>query len=113
MKFWQSIAWAEAEQLTEIAKLAEEVGFHGVINAEHVFLTRATKSRYPYSEDGKMNHPLDYAYPDVWASFGAMAAVTTRLRFTSSVYLLPLRSPLDVAKAAGTVALISGNRVAI
>jgi probable F420-dependent oxidoreductase len=113
MKFWQSIAWAEADQLTEIARFAEEVGFHGVINAEHVFLTRTTESPYPYSEDGKMNHALDYAYPDTWASFGAMAAVTTRLHFTSSVYLLPLRSPLEVAKAAGTVALISDNRVAI
>jgi probable F420-dependent oxidoreductase len=113
MKFWQSIAWAESEQLTEIAKFAEEVGFQGVINAEHVFLTKRTQSRYPYSADGKMPHDLDYAYPDTWASFGAMAAVTTRLHFTSSVYLLPLRSPLDVAKAAGTVALISGNRVAI
>jgi probable F420-dependent oxidoreductase len=113
MKFWQSIAWAEAEQLIEIAKFAEAVGFHGVVNAEHIFLTKATKSRYPYTEDGKMNHDLDYAYPDVWSSFGAMAAVTSRLHFTSSVYLLPLRSPLEVAKAAGTLALISNNRVTI
>jgi probable F420-dependent oxidoreductase len=113
MRFWQSIAFAEAEQLTEIAKFAEGVGFHGVINAEHVFLTRSTVSRYPYTPDGKMAHALDYAYPDTWSSFGAMAAVTTRLRFSSSVYLLPLRSPLDVAKATGTLALISNNRISI
>jgi probable F420-dependent oxidoreductase len=113
VKFWQSIAWAEAEQLTEIAKFAEEVGFHGVMNAEHLFLTRKTGSDYPYTEDGKMNHALDYAYPDVWSSFSAMAAVTTTLRFSTSVYLLPLRNPIEVAKQAGTCALISGNRVTI
>lgn len=113
MKFWQSIAWAEPEQLTEIAKFAEEVGFHGVINAEHLFLTRKTESSYPYSEDGKMNHDLDYDYPDVWSSFAAMAAVTTKLHFSSSVYLLPLRNPIEVAKIAGTCARISNNRVTI
>ena len=113
MKFWQSIAWAEAEQLTQIAKFAEEVGFHGAINAEHLFLTKKTESDYPYTQDGKMNHDLDYGYPDVWSSFAAMAAVTTKLYFSSSVYLLPLRNPIEVAKQAGTCALISNNRVTI
>jgi probable F420-dependent oxidoreductase len=113
MKFWQSISWVEADQLTEIAKFAEDVGFHGVITSEHVFLTKETQSHYPYSADGKMNHALDYAYPDMWVSFGAMAAVTTKLHFSSSVYLLPLRSPLDEAKAAATAALVSNNRVTI
>jgi probable F420-dependent oxidoreductase len=113
MRFWQSIAWAEAEQLTDIAKFAEEVGFHGVVNAEHLFLVRKTRSSYPYTDDGKMNHDLDYAYPDVWSSFAAMAAVTAKLHFSSSVYLLPLRNPIEVAKMAGTCALISDNRVAI
>jgi hypothetical protein len=93
MRVWQSISWAEADQLTEIAKFAEEVGFYGVINSEHLFLTHKTGSDYPYTEDGKMNHALDYDYPDVWVSFAAMAAVTKTLRFSSSVYLLPLRKP--------------------
>jgi probable F420-dependent oxidoreductase len=113
MKFWQNISWVEADQLAEVAVIAEQVGFHGVMNSEHLFLTKTTQSHYPYSADGKMNHALDYAYPDVWASFSAMAAVTTRLRFTSSVYLLPLRNPIEVAKQAGTAALISGNRVSV
>jgi probable F420-dependent oxidoreductase len=113
MKFWQSVAWAEAEQLPEIAKFAEEVGFHGVINAEHLFLTRKTGSDYPYTEDGKMNHALDYDYPDVWSSFAAMATVTKTLRFSSSVYLLPLRNPIEVAKQAATCALLSGDRVTV
>lgn len=113
MKFWQSISWAEADQLTEIARFAEERGFYGVINSEHLFLTKKTRSPYPYTDDGKMNHALDYAYPDMWSSFAAMAAVTERLRFSSSVYLLPLRNPIEVAKQAATCALISNNRVTI
>jgi probable F420-dependent oxidoreductase len=113
MKFWQSISWAEADQLIEIARFAEQVGMHGVINSEHLFLTHKTSSDYPYTSDGKMNHALDYDYPDVWSSFAAMAAVTTSLRFSSSVYILPLRNPIEVAKQAGTCALISNNRVTV
>ena len=113
MKFWQSIAFAEAEHLTGIAKIAEDLGFFGVINSDHLFLTRATGSDYPYTQDGKMTHSLDCNFTDVWCSFAAMAAVTTRLQFTSSVYLLPLRNPIEVAKMAGACALISGNRVAV
>lgn len=113
MKFWQSISWAEADQLVEIAKFVEDAGFYGVMNSEHLFLTHKTGSDYPYTEDGKMNHALDFDYPDVWTSFAAMAAVTSKLRFSSSVYLLPLRNPIEVAKQAGTCALIAGNRVTI
>ena len=47
MKFWQSISWAEADQLVEIARFAEQVGMHGVINSERLFLTHKTSSDYP------------------------------------------------------------------
>jgi len=40
-----------------------------------------------------------------------MAAVTTRLRFGTMVFILPLRHPLEVAKAVGTAAVLSGGRV--
>jgi probable F420-dependent oxidoreductase len=113
MKFWQNISWAEPDQLPEIAAFAEEAGFYGVVNSDHLFLTRKTESSYPYTKDGKMNHSLDYPYPDVWTSFAAMASVTKTLKFTSSVYLLPLRNPIEVAKQAGTTAIISNNRVSV
>lgn len=113
MKFWQSVAWAEAEQLTDIARFAEQAGFYGVINADHLFLPKTTDSPYLYSPDGKMMHEQDTPYPEVWSSFGAMAAVTTTLRFSTSIYILPLRNPLEVAKATGTLARISDNRISL
>jgi probable F420-dependent oxidoreductase len=113
MKFWQSLAWAEVDQLTGIAKSAEEAGFHGVLNADHLFLKRTLNSKYPYTASGEMNYEPVYPFPDVWTSIAAMAAVTTRLHFSSSVYVLPLRNPIDVAKMASTAALLSNNRVAL
>jgi probable F420-dependent oxidoreductase len=113
VKFWQSLAWAEVDQLTDIARMAEEVGFDGVLNADHLFLKKELNSQYPYTASGQMNYEPIYPFPDVWTSIAAMAAVTTRLHFSSSIYILPLRSPIEVAKMAGTAALISNNRVAL
>ena len=36
MKFWQSVAFSEPEQLVEIAQIAEEVGFEGLLVSDHL-----------------------------------------------------------------------------
>jgi probable F420-dependent oxidoreductase len=110
MEFWQAIPWIEPDQILPVARMAEELGFDGVLTADHALCPRDIKSAYPYSPDGKA--PLDPAtpYPDIWAITAAMAAVTTRIKFSCSIYVLPLRHPVDVAKSAGTVSLLSGGR---
>lgn len=113
MEFWQFLAFSEAEQLPEIAVIAEEVGFTGVLLGDHVFFPEKLDSPYPYTPDGQPGFESADPWPDPWVSIGAMAAVTTRLRFGTSVYILPLRNPLQVAKSIGTAAVISGNRVAL
>ena len=52
----------------------------------------------------------DWPYPDAWVTIAAMAAVTKRLKFSTSIYVLPLRNVFEVAKATGTLALMSDNR---
>jgi probable F420-dependent oxidoreductase len=42
-----------------------------------------------------------------------MAAVTQRLRFVTNVYVLPVRHPLVAARAIGTAAVLSDNRVVL
>jgi probable F420-dependent oxidoreductase len=46
----------------------------------------------------------------MWTSFAAMAAVTERVKFVCSVYVLPLRNPIEVAKQAATLAILSQGR---
>ena len=113
MKFWQSLAWCEPEQLVEVAKFAEEAGFEGVLNADHAVFPETVHATYPYSEDGKPPMASDSPYPDCWVSLAFMAAATTRLRLSTSVYVLPLRNPFEVAKAAGSLAIFSDNRFAL
>ena len=89
------------------------VGFDGAFVSDHVFFPGELVSRYPYNPDGVPYFDKDTPWLETFASIGAMAAVTKRLRFVTGVYILPLRHPLEVAKAAATVALLSGNRLAL
>jgi probable F420-dependent oxidoreductase len=110
MKFWQMLTWMEPEQMLDMARHAEALGFEGVMLGDHAVYPRDIATAYPYSPDGKPPMQADAWYPDCWASIGAMAAVTKRLRFSVAVYVLPLRNPFEVARATGTLAILSGNR---
>jgi probable F420-dependent oxidoreductase len=113
MKFWQVVSFAEPEQLVEIARAAEEAGFHGVLLADHIFFPGNLRSRYPYAADGKPAFDGTTPFPDPWTTIGAMSSVTTRLRFGTMVFILPLRNPLELAKTLGTLALLSNGRVVL
>jgi probable F420-dependent oxidoreductase len=113
MKFWQSVSFSETDQLVEIAKAAEEAGFEGVLLSDHLFFPEKLQSKYPYSPDGNPGFDGTTPFPEPWATIAAMAAVTTRLRFSTLVYILPLRNPLEVAKATATVSILSGGRLAL
>lgn len=110
MKFWQSITWAETDQLCDIARFAEELGFAGIIGADHALYPAEMAPGYPYSESGYPPQTAESEYPDMWTSTAAMAAVTERLRFVCGVYVLPLRDPVEVAKQASTLSILSRGR---
>jgi probable F420-dependent oxidoreductase len=44
---------------------------------------------------------------------GALGAVTSLLHFLTTVYILPLRNPLIVARALGTAAVLAGGRITL
>jgi probable F420-dependent oxidoreductase len=113
MRFWQAVSFLEAEQLLDVARAAEAVGFDGAFVSDHVFFPGELVSRYPYAPDGVPYFDANTPWLESFASMAAMAAVTSRLRFVTGVYILPLRHPLEVAKAAATVALLSNGRLAL
>lgn len=110
MKFWQAVTWTEPEQLIEVVRHAEQVGFDGVMLSDHGVFPRDVRSPYPYSPDGSPPQTHDAFLPDCWATIGALAAVTQRIRFSVGIYILPLRNVFEVARATGTLAILSGGR---
>ncbi|MBO0727950.1 MAG: TIGR03619 family F420-dependent LLM class oxidoreductase [Acidimicrobiaceae bacterium] len=95
----------------EIAKQAENLGFHGIATGDHLFYPVKPSTKYPYTESGKPGFALDSPWPDVWVLFGALSALTSHLHFMPTVYILPLRHPLVVARAMGTAAVLAEGRI--
>jgi len=110
MKFWQALTWMEPEQMLEVARHAEGLGFDGVMLGDHGVYPREVRSPYPYSATAQAPMSPDAWYPDCWATIGALAAVTQSLRFSVGVYVLPMRNVFEVARATGTLALLSQGR---
>ncbi len=71
--------------------------------------TRSTRT----ATSGEPMFPPDTQWPDVWVTTGALAAVTERIHFSTHVYVLPVRNPFVVAKAVGTAAWLSDDRVVL
>lgn len=113
MDFWASIAFLDTEVQLEAARCAEEFGFAGVALPDHLFWSHDLQATYPYSADGTPQWTEDMHWPDPWVLMSAMAAITSRIRFTTNIYVAPARDLFTVAKAVSTAAVISGNRVAL
>jgi probable F420-dependent oxidoreductase len=112
MKFWLSlVAVRETEQLPELARFAEDLGFHGLMVGDHLIWPADIKTPYPYSPDGKIFVPPDTPWPDPWVLFAHLGAITQRLQFASNIYLAALRDPLTVAKSVSTAAVLTQGRI--
>lgn len=100
----------DAAQILDIAKEAEAAGFTGVALADHVALPDGFTSVHPSGEN-PFTATSDFVDPISTA--GAILAVTTRLRVMTYVYIVTMRDPWSVAKAAGTLSILSGGRFAL
>jgi alkanesulfonate monooxygenase SsuD/methylene tetrahydromethanopterin reductase-like flavin-dependent oxidoreductase (luciferase family) len=129
MEFWQAISFTETEQLIDIAKYLEQCGWTGVATGEHLVLPGRIDSDYPYAEDGKsigvggtaapVPDESDYRwdpnahFPDPWVMAGVLMTHTERLRFMTTIAILPLHDLFTVAKALSSAAYWAGDRITL
>jgi probable F420-dependent oxidoreductase len=105
-----SCGFMTEREVVELTPAIEELGFDGITLPDHVFAPE-TEGPYPYSADGKPPFALDTPWPDPFVLIGALGVLTTRLRFMTSVYILPLRHPVIVAKAAASASRLCDGRL--
>ncbi|MEU6781173.1 TIGR03619 family F420-dependent LLM class oxidoreductase [Nonomuraea angiospora] len=110
MKFWLGASFVDTDQFLELARAAERCGFDTLTLSDHLFYADFA-SPYPYSRSGRPRWDARTHWPDVWVTIGAMAAVTTTLRFSPNVYIAPARDLFTVAKQVSTAAVLSKDRV--
>jgi probable F420-dependent oxidoreductase len=113
VKFVTSMAFSNPSQLGALARGAERAGFACITLSDHVVHPDRIETPYPYTPDGQPRWEPFTDWPDPWVAISAMAAVTERIRFFTSVFVLPLRNPFLVAKTVGTAAVLSDNRIAL
>ena len=70
-------------------------------------------SSYPFSPDHSREFLDDKPFIEPFSLIPAMGAVTEHIRFITFVLKLPIRHPLLVAKQATSVAVLTGNRLAL
>lgn len=110
MKFTLSVALSPLEQLTELARTAEESGFSAIALPDSLFYSESVSADYPYTPDGNRFWNAETPWADPLVAAGAMGAVTTSLRFYTSVLKLGSRHPVLLARQVASVAVLTGNR---
>lgn len=111
--FLQNISPAEMAPI-ETAVRAEELGFDSVWFSDHVVTERVTgEGEHPANLSGKRAYPERPVILDIPTTIGAIAARTTTLRFSPSVYIAPYRHPLITAHEFATLDILSGGRVTL
>lgn len=113
MKFTLALAMCPPERILPLARLADEAGWDAVALPDSVFYPETVSAPYPFTADGERFWPADTPFVDPFVAIPAMAAVTERLDFFTNVLKSPLREPLLIAKAVGSMAAMFPGRIGL
>ena len=64
MKYYISTAFLDTQEVVEIAKAADDLGYHGMGIPDHVINLETLKTPYPYTKDGKRRWEAFTDWPD-------------------------------------------------
>lgn len=102
---------ADPNVIRDFGRRAEAIGLDSIWMGEHVVLFDKNTFGYPGSKDGRLPVPEGAGLLDVTATFGFLAAVTTKLRLGTGVALVPQRNPMYTAKEICTLDWLTGGRI--
>jgi probable F420-dependent oxidoreductase len=111
MKFGTFITSQRPDRIAANIRKAEECGFESAWIGEHLIMPVEYTSRYPYSPDGRFPAPLDVPFHDPMLALAFAAAVTSRIKLATGVFVVPLRNPITTAKSVASLDVLSNGRV--
>ena len=113
MKVGVPLFFVRPTHMADVARRAEALGLESVWVPEHLVFPTAFSSKYPYSADGVPPVTVDMPLLDPLMILAHLAAVTTRIRLGTNVYVLPLRHPIVTARLAVTLDVLSQGRLSL
>jgi probable F420-dependent oxidoreductase len=106
-----SSATVSAADLVRFAQQAETLGFYCLTVADHIVVPKNISVPYPYTVDGK--YPGTGYHLETLMTMSYLAGATQRIRFVTSVMILPYRNPIVTAKMLASLDVLSGGRVIV
>jgi probable F420-dependent oxidoreductase len=104
---------AEEMRPVEVARRAEQLGYHSVWFSDHVCMGRDEGAFHTANTSGTRAYPNRPTMLDMIATMGAIAGATSTIRMASSVWIAPYRHPLVAAHQLATVDVLSGGRLIV
>ena len=113
MRFTYAESMTDPSHYIPLAQAAEHAGFHAMTIADSVAYPLESDAKYPYTPDGDREFLDGKEMIESFVLAAALSAVTTTLHFNFFVLKLPIRPPALVAKQAGSIAALFGNRLGL
>src|SRR6202158_4305120 len=110
--FANSGPFARPDKFAALAREAEQFGFESIWTVEHVVIPQPHMP-YPGSKDGQMPGGDDVPIPDPLIPLAYAAAITTKLKLSTGVIILPHLHPLSLAKQLATLDVLSKGRMMV
>jgi len=110
MRFAYHATMCSPELYLPLAMAVEEAGFDSFTLPDSICYPEESDSKYPYNGTGDREFLDGVPFLEPFSVIPAMGAVTTKLRFTTSVMKLAIRQPVVVAKSVSSVAVLTHDR---
>lgn len=110
MKYGTFLFQTAPASIASIARKAEELGYESLWIPEHIILPVQYKSPYPYSSSGRMPAPPETPLHDPMLVLAYTAALTSKIRLATGIFVLPIRNAFTTAKAVASLDVLSGGR---
>ncbi|MFL5296402.1 MAG: TIGR03619 family F420-dependent LLM class oxidoreductase [Phenylobacterium sp.] len=109
----------EPQDLLNLARNAERLGFEGLWFGEHYVIPRTygghhpSRTETPKDQNDARDKTIigdDVRIYDPWFLLGAVAGATTKLKIGTAICIVPMNNPLILARHTATAHDVSGGR---
>ena len=110
MRFAYHPSMCDPSFYIELGKAAENAGFDVITFPDSICYPKECDSTYPYNDDGSREFLDGVPFLEPFSIIPAIAAVTSKLEFSTSVYKLAPRQAVTTAKFVTTLGVMTNNR---
>lgn len=110
MKFAYHATMCPADQYAPLAKAVEAAGYDTFTFPDSLCYPQEGSDVYPYNDDGTREFLDGVPFLEPFIIIPYLAAITEKIRFTTSVLKLAVRQPVVVAKQLSSLAVVTDNR---